>query len=137
MFKLRGERRAIFERRLLGSQPARRLALHELPLADRQGRQPVEPAGERPQLGRDAEQRADEVLDVGSQFDQQLAVRLVIERFDALARRQQARRKPRVAGAEVIQEGPVDPRQAGVVVEDVCGQVKREMQHGAGHGGRA
>jgi len=138
--ELRGQCWPVLARRLLGGDLARRLALHELALAGVQRRQRVVARLQGAHLGADAEQLADEVLQIRPKADQQLAVSLVVQRSGLRPTGEQPLGKRLIARGQPVQERLIQPGQAGVVIKNFGRQTKRKMQrsgHDRGHGERA
>ena len=106
------ERRGLVGRIFLGGA-----ALHEQPLDGVERRQRVVTAAQLGKLARDAEQFADEVLELGREREDQFRLGLAGERVRRRARGKQAAVKFRVARFQERQEAPVETHQFFPVVE--------------------
>ena len=88
-----------------------RAALHEQPLDRIERRQLVVPRLQRPHLGGDAEQLADEILEMRREIDQQVGFSLAVERLGCGARRHQPVVQRHVGRGEMRDKGAVEPHQ--------------------------
>ena len=126
VLELAGERLAVEARRGLGLMGLQRLALDEKPLAGEDRRQSVMALGQFPQLAADAEEAADEILEMGRQLDQE--GRFLLARQRRRTGRQQALAELR---GQALEEERIDARQAFAGIEIGEGQAmgKPEVAH--------
>ena len=104
--------------------------MHEQPLAGEQRGQGVDLFGQRHHVAADAEQPADEVLEMRRERQQQFGF-LARRRRRRAARRQQAQRQTVIDLAQMGQEGIVEFFQAALLVE-VC-EVQRKAKLALAH----
>ncbi len=97
-------------------------ALHEQALRRIERRQPVVARLERPHLAGNAEEVAEEVLEMRREIDQQLAFALAVKRLGRGARRHQPIVQRRLGGGEMRDKGAVEPHEAVALIEIGKGQ---------------
>ncbi len=122
------ERRGFFGRHALDGATLHEEALH---LIER--RQRMMTRLERAHLGLDAEEVADEILEMQREIDQQLGVRLGLERIGIAPRRHQAIVQLGVDRGEPRDEGRVEAHEAFPAVQILEGETVLESEIGGGH----
>ena len=122
------ERGAVERVGRLGADALDRPALHEQALATIERRQRMVARGEvRDRVG-DAEQRADEVVEMRRQVDQQLGMVLALERVGRGPRGVETRREIAVGGRQMVAKQRVDADQAVTRVEVTECQPVRQVK---------
>ncbi len=111
------EGRAVDRRRVCLLDALDRAALHEQPLDRIERRQRVVARLQRANLGSDAEQRAEEILDMRRQFDQQLRFRRMSEPVRIAPPRHQPVVQRNICFGEMRDKGAIDAHEAVAIVK--------------------
>ena len=128
------ERVPVESRRFLGRERRGCLALHELAfhLVERRERQMAIPKPH--DLGGDAEQLTDELVDDRCEVEQQSGLLFGCDRRRLASRGRKPRRQRRIGGPEVSEESSVDPHEAVASIKILKAQTEAEREVVRRHG---